>query len=447
MKFKRAKAAIISLVLAGLVGGSLQVYAADWLNYDPGWDFTYQYGYVNGTYNIGTYEWFSRPDTADTQYCSTCDSNGGGYVDYRGWKRTKLDGTKSYMALDIFSQNGTSWCRTYHRHYHSGEWTWENNCYFVNPSHVEKDTTPPQDISAWNSRGGWGTSPADVTAKAWDKGTCFDWGMYSPTSNGTGIAGVKLNTNHGAFYSHPSQKTGANDNGWKQITNTVNYPGWTDVNSVEVFDRSSNHATIYPGIGFGWDDRAPTLNESHNTSPNQTSITINLNAGDTNSNGTSGSGVSRIDVWDANNRVYTPISHSSSASYTVTQNGTYWFQAVDNVGRTVERKIDITNIDGLPPTVSVTWTKRPLKTDTFTINATDNSGRIDGYMITETPEKPSVSDSRWQSSNVFTDLARENKQYYAWAKDPSGNIGQAIADVKSLDLFIPVFSGVIVTEH
>lgn len=112
-----------------------------------------------------------------------------------------------------------------------------------------------------------------------------------------------------------------------------------------------------------------------------------------------------------------------------------------------EVALEVTNIgilnDNLAPEVTVDWSRKPMTSDTLIVTATDDSGVIAGYCITETPTPPALDDPAWRSSGTFTRLAVSNRVYYCWAKDEAGNVGGCTADVKTLDLYAPIITDII----
>ncbi len=101
--------------------------------------------------------------------------------------------------------------------------------------------------------------------------------------------------------------------------------------------------------------------------------------------------------------------------------------------------------DMQPPTVEVWWDKNLHgRTATLELRATDNMGKIVGYIIEDSPNNRPTPSSTWQKSPIFKDRATENKKYYCYAIDPAGNIGSCIADVRNLDLYKPEITSIIV---
>lgn len=457
MRIRKFLLAAVSLFTVGLVSLSQFSFAGTWTSSEPGYKYSSQLGWFFGSnYTAGMPEWFMTPNNYDTAYCDVCASYGSYYCsidnkhhglavyhDYRDSLRTRFDQNLWYVRLSL----DKGYYKTYHRHFGRGNtgsnWDIDKKWYFVDGNSVQYDTEKPT-VNSTTISGGWQkwySSAPTITVSAKDTGGWFTAGMGSPGSGGTGVNHVYLEMSNGQkYYSPNGQSTAGGSGASGNFTNTWQTPGSYQVNNSYAIDNGKNVGKSGVWQWFGYDDAAPGMNESHNTAPNQPSVTISLSTWDTNSNGTGGSGVNRIERWDGSRWV--TIAWATSATYTVTANGTYKFRAVDNVGRTVEKSVVINNIDGVPPTVKVTWSKKPLRQDTLIVSATDNCGVISGYMITETNVKPKATDPGWQASGTFTNRATENKPYYCWAKDPAGNVGSAIADVKSLDLYKPQIDNV-----
>ncbi len=121
-------------------------------------------------------------------------------------------------------------------------------------------------------------------------------------------------------------------------------------------------------------------------------------------------------------------ARTSSNTYTITKNGTYQVNVINNDNLTATASINITNIDKIPPVInsiiqSLTANK---KQTVLTVNATDNGNAdyaasgIVGYAITTSNTPPAANN--FQASNRFA--IDKNGTYYAWAKDRAGNISQ-----------------------
>jgi hypothetical protein len=71
----------------------------------------------------------------------------------------------------------------------------------------------------------------------------------------------------------------------------------------------------------------------------------------------------------------------------------------------------------------------PALTVNFTFTATDNHA-VTGYLVTETPVVPSLTDPNWENTatTTYTFSGLGSKNLYAWAKDVAGNISSSLTD-------------------
>lgn len=111
------------------------------------------------------------------------------------------------------------------------------------------------------------------------------------------------------------------------------------------------------------DKEGPKLDFSYDPSPAK-SVEITVRAVD------EGIGLKEIQLPDG-----TKIPHST-ATFTVTKNGTYTFHAYDQLGNKSTKSITISNIDKKPPTIHLSytptnWTNQPIK---ITATASDENG-------------------------------------------------------------------------
>lgn len=308
------------------------------------------------------------------------------------------------------------------------------------------DNADPNVPSISGAPSGWSSGGVTLNVSATDNGTEFvwwnanttmnvnadDWKYQSANNYNSAISGI----------SHYEYRIG--NGGWVGMpvnTSSIwyNTPGQTTVYFRAVDNTRRNSAVSQVVVRI--DDRSPTISASPSTSSWGTSSRIDVNTGDSNSNGTSGSGVNRIEWQRAGDGSWQTL-WSTSGSVTVTRNGTYYFRAIDNVGRVSNTASVVVNIvDDIPPTVSVTWDKSPVKTTDLVITASDVGGGLTGWAITDSPAMP----SSWTSLNNLTNFSTrynisENKKYYIHVRDVSNNHAVALADVKSLDRYAPVIT-------
>lgn len=232
--------------------------------------------------------------------------------------------------------------------------------------------------------------------------------------------------------------------GWSGLpmgTNSIWYgtPGTSTIRFRAVDNTRRNSAVSEVVVNI--DDRAPQITVNAPNNGWTTSVNISISTKDENSNGSVGSGVSRIEWQLAGNGGWQSI-YSTTGNITVTKNGTYLFRAWDNAGwvsNTVT--VVVNNVDDIPPVVTVDWNKKPVKETDLIIKATDVGGGIVNWAITNSPQMPS-SWTNIPATNTFntTHHIEENKKYYIHVRDVSGNHAVALADVKSLDRYVPVFT-------
>ena len=118
-------------------------------------------------------------------------------------------------------------------------------------------------------------------------------------------------------------------------------------------------------------------------------------------------------------------ARTSETTYTVTKNGTYQVNVINNHNYEESTSITITNIDKIDPVVnSIDQAIGSNKKQTIlTVHATDTGNAdyaasgVAGYAITTTDTAPAAN--AFQSANTFT--VNKNGVYYAWAKDNAGD--------------------------
>jgi hypothetical protein len=125
-------------------------------------------------------------------------------------------------------------------------------------------------------------------------------------------------------------------------------------------------------------------------------------------------------------------ARTANRTYTITKNGTYSVNSINNHDYSDTASITITNIDKIDPVVNSIdqAISNNKKQTTLTIHATDTGNEdytasgINGYAITRQNTPPAISE--FQSSNQF--VVNKNGVYYAWAKDKAGNISKLNGD-------------------
>jgi hypothetical protein len=142
------------------------------------------------------------------------------------------------------------------------------------------------------------------------------------------------------------------------------------------------------------------------------------------------------------------------------RNAGYDFKAIELLDSDGDGFDNITEINGgyFPgdpnsfPAVSPGDTSAPLITgflvpDAFysltvpvqSFSAQDDTG-VTGYLLTESPEVPLLTNSGWQpvAPTTFTFLSPGINSVYAWARDAEGNISQALMKTVNIEVYSPV---------
>ena len=135
-----------------------------------------------------------------------------------------------------------------------------------------------------------------------------------------------------------------------------------------------------------------------------------------------GSGVKRIQKPDG-----TWVS-GSTASFTVNVNGTYTFIAEDNVGNQAIKSVNVTNIDKVAPTLSVTQTVLSSRNISLTATGSDVES---GVKRIQTP------DGNWVNGNTVSYSVTKNGTYKFIVEDNAGNQSTQTVDITSIDSIAP----------
>jgi hypothetical protein len=107
-------------------------------------------------------------------------------------------------------------------------------------------------------------------------------------------------------------------------------------------------------------------------------------------------------------------------SYTFTENGSFTFIATDEAGNVSEKTVTITNIDKIPPVITVEeYTTTPTNQN-ITVSVTTNEGTLN------------------QTSYTFT----ENGSFTFIATDEAGNVTEKTVIITNIDKTLPIVEGV-----
>lgn len=172
------------------------------------------------------------------------------------------------------------------------------------------------------------------------------------------------------------------------------------------------------------DAQAPTLSVTPSTSAwTNGSVKLTATAADT-----GGSGVKSITLPNGS------VVSGSSASQTVSANGTYTFKVTDNAGNLATVTKTVSNIDTTAPSLSVSG--NPTQTVhtpvTLTVNGTDANSGIDQV---ETP------DGVWHDGSTATYQTDANGMYVFHVKDNAGNTKASSVTVSHIGSLLYISSG------
>jgi len=135
------------------------------------------------------------------------------------------------------------------------------------------------------------------------------------------------------------------------------------------------------------------------------------------------------------------VVKTTTQTYNITKNGTYYFYVKDAVGYTAKQSITITSFDTARPTIdsieksTENWTNQDV---TITIKATDPDTGIVAYQFS-TNENITIESSGWntiettntQISQDYT--VEQNGTYYFYAKDAVGNLTKQAIEITNID--------------
>ena len=115
------------------------------------------------------------------------------------------------------------------------------------------------------------------------------------------------------------------------------------------------------------------------------------------------------------------VVSDTTATFTVSENGSYTFLTRDNAGNETEEIIEITNIDKIPPVITI----EPYNTEWTNQNIT----------VTATVDKGTLN----QESYTFT----ENGSFTFIATDIAGNVTEKIVTITNIDKVSPTMTIII----
>lgn len=205
-------------------------------------------------------------------------------------------------------------------------------------------------------------------------GTAYTSGTWTTTD-----VYVKLNNGSDALSGHASTNykvTGASTISTTTGDNTLSTEGTSSI-TVTTKDNAGNVATNSYTVNI--DKTSPTINSliQNNSSWTNTEVILTGKAKDA----TAGINAYAFTTSSTVPSTWTSIAATISEvthTYSVTQNGTYYYWVKDQAGNTKPKSIEITNIDTTKPTVSsftmIEWTNQDsIKVD---LTATDTESKI-----------------------------------------------------------------------
>ena len=362
-------------------------------------------------------------------------ANGGGATDIR------MGGTATSNRILVAGGGGGAYAEP-HYHYHTGN---KENVTGTSGCYKNYSTTTSNKCTA----------------------TLYQTDKYQ-SDDGVWHGGTYTCPHHGGVYSSASDKCShrSTTTTWHHSIICGKEEG-VDIDEYECIDgsgKAESNNEIYKGSKAGGGGYYGGQTQCAGTSYNSTSFS-NVTAGE---NSREGNGYVKITLLksypevsvNVNSRNYTnqnltltatardelgglkasPYSwqggtRTAANTYTISKNGTYNINVINNYDLTATASISINNIDKIAPVVnSIGQSLSANKKQTvLTVNATDTGNAdyaasgVAGYAITTTNTAPAASS--FQASNQFT--VNKNGTYYAWAKDVAGNISQINGGVGS----------------
>lgn len=240
------------------------------------------------------------------------------------------------------------------------------------------------------------------------------------TPEDMGVSGI-------SYYRYrTSSNNGASWSGWygnySSAINVNLYQG-ENLIEVELYDRAGNRSTVRSGL-YRVDTTMPNASLSVSTSSwTKEDVTLNL----TSVSDSGGSALKHIEL--PNGQIVT----GTSASYTVSENGTYTFKIVDHAGneRVVSR--NVSNIDKTLPTGTLSLSNPNLTNGGVYIYARGNDSNS-GFSRIVLPNN-GVS-----YSTAYNYYVTENGSYTFEFYDVAGNVYTETIVVDTIDRIAPTYS-------
>ncbi|APU86922.1 bacterial Ig-like domain family protein (plasmid) [Clostridium botulinum] len=215
---------------------------------------------------------------------------------------------------------------------------------------------------------------------------------------------------------------------WTRVPTTLTLQALPAGTDFDVFYVYSNGTSNYRDINFNriGDGVRPTLNlksstlvkyidkHEHIKLDDKESPTLNLSTSTTNfTNGTVDINIDAKDTLSGIKEIKVNGTVIKDNKYTVSTNGTYTVEVIDNAGNKTSKQIDISNIDKELPTIAVSgnpteWTNGNV---TLTCTATDNIG----------VKSITMPNGKVVNSDKADFIVNENGTYKFMAEDRAGN--------------------------
>ncbi|AJD93421.1 hypothetical protein JMA_41030 (plasmid) [Jeotgalibacillus malaysiensis] len=228
------------------------------------------------------------------------------------------------------------------------------------------------------------------------------------------------------FRYRTSTNNGASWSGWNgNYSSAINVSLYQGLNMIEVelYDRAGNVSTVRSGL-YQIDTTIP----SGSLSPSTTSWTtgdVTLNVTGVTDSG--GSGLSHIELPDGQ------LVTGTSASYVVSDNGTYTFKLVDNAGNERVLTRTVSNIDKTIPNGTLSLSNSNLTNGTVYIYARGSDSQSGFSRI----KNPNGSFTYSTASDFYIS---ENGTYAFEFYDNAGNVRIETIEVTNIDRIAPTYS-------
>lgn len=189
-------------------------------------------------------------------------------------------------------------------------------------------------------------------------------------------------------------------------------------------DNHGTRSTIHTR-NFNVDKTNPVM--SHSLSPSSWTngnVNIRLNTSD------NFSGIKEVTLPNGSK------TSNANPTFTATDNGTYTFSVVDNVGNTSNRTVTVSNIDRTAPTLSLTpSTTNWINQDVIvTAVGSDSGDFVSGVRRIQTP------DGTWHNRSSLNHAIDRNGTYTFRVEDNAGNVTTESITINNIDKTLPTIN-------